>query len=221
VALNPPYPGSSVPSSVRNFREGCLEFVLERLLHDFANAIGGMLALSDHHLRNDTLEEGIAGSLQLINESAEHCRHLLIAAISALEVGSLEPELFPVSELYAEVQNILKALLPRSVTWESSLPDTDGLVRVPPVEFKQRCLALVSLDLEHGILNQASVTMTYAVQATTCWFSYRTTNQHDSGFAAAAADLLLPLVPAAEFVCCTRDETGFTVEFGLPLEAPT
>ncbi|HEY0789935.1 MAG TPA: hypothetical protein VGD78_02615 [Chthoniobacterales bacterium] len=218
MAFTPPHSPHRGPPLTRGFREGCLEFILERVLHDFANAIGGILALSEHHLRNDTLDEGIASSLGLISESAQHCCHLLTAASSALDIGSSERQLIPASELCAEVQKVLKAMLPRSVIWEASQPDTDGSVRVALTEFKQRCMALVSLDLEHARQHQATVTIGYAVHAGVCWFRYGTTNLHDPDFAAAAVILMEPLVPSKDFIRCTPGDVGSSVEFGLPLE---
>jgi hypothetical protein len=128
----------------RKFRD----FLLDRLTHDLSNSIGGIFSLSDHHLRvgfNDmaSLQE----SLQLIYQTCEESRKLLLLVGQLLNSEETEPDLIRVSTLLTEVGGMLTALLPRSVTLLHESPPVDGVVRVDRILFVRSFAQLASLAL--------------------------------------------------------------------------
>ena len=211
------YNGSSTRETL-SFRERSIKFVLDRVIHDFSNAIGGIVTLTDHHLQYDheQLDPRLSTSLQMIYDSAERCRGLLGAVSGVFDPGMNERMYVHADALAVEVGQLFQTLLPRSVRFTPLPPCSQSAVRVRPSDFKARWLAIASLDCR-DLKETAQVEFGCSVQDDLCWFRYRSSNG-DGPDVSEAGRILLPLAGVAERTCCQVTENGWAAGVGLPLE---
>ncbi|MBV9491962.1 MAG: hypothetical protein JO069_19885, partial [Verrucomicrobia bacterium] len=106
-------PPSPVPS--RSCQERFLQFVLDCVLHDFANATGGIVSLTEHHLEQNELDSRLQTSLGLIRDSAERCRIILAEVNSVLHPSANEEAYLRADALAETVVRLLRTFLPRMV----------------------------------------------------------------------------------------------------------
>jgi hypothetical protein len=214
------YNGSSTRETL-SFRERSIKFVLDRVIHDFSNAIGGIVTLTDHHLQYDQqrLDPRLSTSLQMIYDSAERCRALLGTVSGVFDPGMNERVYVHADDLAVEVGQLYQALLPRSVRFTPLPPCSQSAVRVRPSDFKARWLAIASLDCR-DLKETAQVEFGCTVQDDLCWFRYRSSNG-DKPDLSEASRILLPLTGAAERTICRVTEHGWVAGVALPLALET
>jgi hypothetical protein len=201
-----------------SFRERSIEFVLDRVIHDFSNAIGGIVTLTDHHLQYDHeyLDSKLSASLQLIHDSAEQCRTLLSAVNGAFDPGMNDRVYMYAGDLAGEVGQLFRALLPRSIRFRPMPSCSQSAVHVRPAEFKARWLAVASLDCQH-VKEAVQVEFGCTVEDGLCWFWYRSSNV-DRLNLAEIGRILLPLAGVAERTRCRITEEGLVAGAALPVE---
>jgi hypothetical protein len=125
-----------------------LDFLLGRLIHDFGNSVSGILSLTDYHLRAGVTDPALEDSLRLVYESAEGSRRLLILVADLLEPVEQQEAIVVAAELIGETGKKIATLLPRTVTFESSIRSAaQDAISVRPGAFSKGILTLVSLDL--------------------------------------------------------------------------
>lgn len=207
------------PSPLRfsSCRERVLQFVLDRVVHDFSNAAGGITALAAHHLEQNGLELGLQTSLQLIRESAEQCRALLSVVRSLLDPNMDDDAYIRAEDLAEGLGQLLRLLLPRSVRFEPILPRPQAVVRVRPPEFQMRWLGVASLGCE-GLYGPGHIAFGWVAEGGLCWFTYRSSNPRGPAIIEHAAQILLPLAGAVERLRCQTQGWDFTAQVALPLE---
>lgn len=212
------YNGSSYPESP-SFRERSIEFALDRVIHDFSNAIGGIVTLTDHHLQYDHehLDPRLGASLRLIHDSAEQCRSLLSAVSGAFDLGMNDRVYMRAGDLAGEVGQLFQALLPRSIRFTPTPLCPQSAVQVRPAEFKARWLAVASLDCQRM---QAAVQVEFGctLEDGLCWFWYRSSNANRVNLTEIGR-ILLPLGGIAERTRCRLTEEGLVAGAALAVES--
>lgn len=210
--------GSSTPEPP-SFRERSLEFVLDRVIHDFSNAIGGIVTLTDHHLQYDReqLDPRLSASLQLIHDSAERCRALLSAVSGSFDRSMNDPLYMHAGDLADEVGRLLQLLLPRSIRFTPMPACSQSPVRVRPVDFKARWLAIASLDCQR-LEGAGQVEFGCTIEGSLCWFRYRSSNV-DWPDISEVERILLPLVDSREHVDYSVSENEMVAGVAFTLEA--
>jgi hypothetical protein len=129
-------------------RSPYLDFLLERLIHDFGNSVSGILSLADYHLRAGVTDPALEDSLRLVYESADGSRRLLILVAELLEPVEQQEAIVVAAELIGQTGKKIATLLPRTVTFESSIRSTaQDTISVRPGAFSKGILNLVALDL--------------------------------------------------------------------------
>ena len=125
-----------------------LDFLLGRLIHDFGNSVSGILSLADYHLRAGVTDPALEDSLRLVYESADGSRRLLILVADLLETVENQEAIVVAAELIGQTGTKIATLLPRTVTFESSIRSTvQDTISVRPGAFAKGILNLVALDL--------------------------------------------------------------------------
>ena len=209
------YTSSSTPEC-RSFRERSLQFVLDRVIHDFSNAVGGIASLTDHHLQYDRLDPRLEASLRLIHESAEQCRALLFAANGAFDSSMNDRAYMHAGDLAGEVGQLLQVLLPRSIRFKPMPPCSKSVVQVRPADFKARWLAIASLDCQ-SLKGAGQVEFGCTVENDLCWFWYRSSNP-DWPDLSEIGRILWSLAGVPERTTCEVGEEGLVAGAALPLE---
>jgi hypothetical protein len=201
-----------------SFRERSIEFALDRVIHDFSNAIGGIVTLTSHHLQydHDHIDSRLSASLRLIHDSAEQCRTLLTAVTGAFDPGMNDRVYMHAGDLAGEVGQLFQTLLPRTIRFTPMPPCPRSPVHVRPAEFKARWLAVASLDCQH-VKGAVQVEFGCTAEDGLCWFWYRSSNV-DRTDLAELGRILLPLAGAAERVNCRITEKGLVAGVALPVE---
>lgn len=129
-------------------RSAYLDFLLGRLIHDFGNSVSGILSLADYHLRAGVTDPALEDSLRLVYESANGSRRLLILVADLLEPVEKQEAIVVATELVGQTGTKIATLLPRTVTFESSIRSTaQDTISVRPGAFSKGILNLVALDL--------------------------------------------------------------------------
>jgi len=124
------------------------DFLLRRVVHDLGNSISGINSLSDYHLRSGVNDPGLEESLQLIRESAEQSRELLMAVGDLLQPAETEAELVEVQTLIEEAAKMLSLLLPRSIKLETTgMERNNAIISVLRGDFLRKLLAIVAMDV--------------------------------------------------------------------------
>jgi len=207
-------PALDLPS----FRERSIEFVLDRVIHDFSNAIGGIVTLTEHHLQYDEaqLDPRLSASLQLIHDSAEQCRTLL-----AVVTGTFDPDMndrvyMPAGTLADELGRLFQALLPRTIRFAPMPPCAPSAVHVQPADFKARWLAVASLDCQSA-KDATGVEFGCTVEDRFCWFWYRSSNLNHVNLSEIKR-ILLPLAGIAGRISCQITDKGLVAGAALPVE---
>ncbi len=176
---------------VAAYRQWYLQLVVERLLHDFSNVVGGVLALTEHHLQEGGLESSVQTSLELIRDGGSQGRELLA------EVGGLLSEdgaaLHRASELCREIAAALRTFLPRRVALEVQAFAGEGVVWASAPDWKRRWLAVAALTL-HGDPPHA-VHFGCSLAGSACRFTFEPI---DGGSGASAALVSAALTPESE-----------------------
>jgi hypothetical protein len=129
-----------------SFKADLWYFLLLRTLHDLGNSISGILTLSTHHLRNDLPAEEVAESFELIRESAEAARQMLVAVGSLTDEESLGPELVRVSDFLHELLRDLQIIVPRSVNLHLDRSSSGAVIEVDQVRLRQAFFTLVAAN---------------------------------------------------------------------------
>jgi hypothetical protein len=206
----------SSPGKAWTCRERFLQFVLDRVVHDFSSAIGGIICLMEHHLEHDRLEPGLQTSLNLIRDSVEQCRGLLSGVSSALHPSVDDHSYVRAGDLVDGVGRLLQLLLPGSIRLVPTGPSSQAIVRVSPPDFKMRWLAIAGVECE-SLPGASQVGFGATTKDGLCWFYYRSSNPHWAGSISEAQQILLPLAGSLEHLRCQAGSQGFLVEVGLPL----
>jgi hypothetical protein len=211
------YNGLSNPD-LPSFRERSIEFALARVIHDFSNAIGGIVTLTDHHLQYDHghIDSRLSTSLQVIHDSAEQCRTLLSAVSGLFDPGMNDQVYMYAGDLAGEVGQLFQALLPRSIRFTPMPPCSQSAVQVRPAEFKARWLAIASLHCHH-VQEAVQVEFGCTVEGGLCWFWYRSSNAGRLD-RSEIQRILLPLAGATERTSCRITEKGLVAGAALPVE---
>jgi hypothetical protein len=201
----------------RNFCEECLSFLLARVIHDLGNSVGGILSLSDHHLRAGIGEPALEESLRLIYDSSQAARKLLLTVGEILHPASLEPEVVRLSELMSELEAILRLLLPRSLELVLIPSPGDGFVRVVRNQFTRHFLSLVSLDIGSERVNPGSISVGYRIEGHRARLQYDSAIRNNPRLGAQAIALFEDIVGSPEQMSCTQDDTNFSFAFYFSL----
>ena len=201
----------------RNFYEECLAFLLSRVIHDLGNSVGGILSLSDHHLRAGVGEPALEESLRLIYDSSQAARKLLLTVGEILHPASVEPEVVRLSELLSELESILRLLLPRSLELVLTSSPGDGFVSVVRNQFTRHFLSLVSLDIGSERVSPGSISVGYRIEGDRARVQYDSAIRNNPRLGAQAMALFEDIVGSPEQMSCTQDDTNFSFAVYFPL----
>ena len=201
----------------RNFCEECLAFLLSRVIHDLGNSVGGILSLSDHHLRAGVGEPALEESLRLIYDSSQAARKLLLTVGEILHPASLEPEVVRLSELLSELEAILRLLLPRSLELVLISAPGDGFVSVVRSQFTRHFLSLVSLDIGSERVSPGSISVGYRIEGNRARVQYDSAIRNNPRLGAQAIALFEDIVGSPDQLSCTQDDTTFSFAVYFPL----
>jgi len=201
----------------RNFYEECLAFLLSRVIHDLGNSVGGILSLSDHHLRAGVGEPALEESLRLIYDSSQAARKLLLTVGEILHPASVEPEVVLLSELLSELEAILRLLLPRSLEFVLISSPGDGFVSVVRNQFTRHFLSLVSLDIGSERVSPGSISVGYRIEGDRARVQYDSAIRNNPRLGAQALALFEDFVGSPEQMSCTQDDTNFSFAVYFPL----
>jgi hypothetical protein len=219
VVLGPrTFHNESLTLEPASFRERSIEFVLDRVIHDFSNAIGGIVTLTDHHLQydRDQLDSRLSASLELIHNSAEQCRALLGVVTAAFDPGMNAGVYMDAGALAGELGQLFQALFPRTVRFTPMPLCSQAAIHVRPADFKARWLAVASLDCQHA-KDTIQVKFGCTLEDGFCWFRYRSSNLNQADLCEIKRTLL-PLAGIAERTVCEVTEEGFVAGVALPVE---
>ena len=201
----------------RNFYEECLAFLLSRVIHDLGNSVGGILSLSDHHLRAGVGEPALEESLRLIYDSSQAARKLLLTVGEILHPASVEPEVVRLSELLSELESILRLLLPRSLELVLTSSPGDGFVSVVRNQFMRHFLSLVSLDIGSERVSPGRISVGYRIEGDRARVQYDSAIRNNPRLGAQAMALFEDIVGSPEQMSCTQDDTNFSFAVYFPL----
>lgn len=186
-------------------------------MHDLGNSVGGILSLSDHHLRAGVGETALEESLRLIYDSSQAARQLLLTVGEILHPASLEPEVVRLSELMKELEGIFRLLLPRSLELVFFPSPGEECVRVVRNQFVRHFLSLVSLDVGSERVRPARISVSYRVEGDCARVQYDSTIRSNPELDAEAIALFEDLVDSPERMSCTQDQENFSLALCLPL----
>jgi signal transduction histidine kinase len=99
----------------------CLRFVLGRVIHDLSNSISGISSLSRFHLRGVVADPELRESLELIQQSADSSRNLIVAVASFLNPMRSSEEILKASDLVRETGQLISLLIPKSLQFETRI----------------------------------------------------------------------------------------------------
>jgi len=201
----------------RNFYEECLAFLLSRVIHDLGNSVGGILSLSDHHLRAGVGEPALEESLRLIYDSSQAARKLLLTVGEILHPASVEPEVVRLSELLSELEAILRLLLPRSLDLGLISSSGDGFVSVARNQFTRHFLSLISLDIGSERVTPGSISVGYRVEGDRARVQYDSAIRSNPRLGTQAMALFEDIVGSPEQMSYTQDDTNFSFAIYFPL----
>jgi hypothetical protein len=154
--------------------EKYLAFLLDRLVHDLSNSIGGIFSLSDHHLRTGLTDvQSLEESLKLIYRSCEESRRILLLVGQLLQSEPSSAELTRVSALLAEVDDTLRLLLPRSVELICKASTEDGAVRVERNRLMRHFAELFSLTVPRTAREPAKILLATTIEPDLATILYR------------------------------------------------
>jgi hypothetical protein len=192
--------------------------VLDRVVHDFSNAIGGIVTLTGHHLEydRDLFDPRLSASFHLIHDSAEQCRVLLATITGVFDPGMNDRVYLQAGALADDIGRLFQALLPRTVRFTPMAPCSESAVYVRPSDFKARWLAIASLDCQHAT-DAVEVKFGCTVEGGLCWFWYRSSSVDEVNLPEIRR-ILLPLARVAERTSCHVTEKGLVAGAALPVE---
>ena len=161
-----------------SFSKICLEFVLGRLIHDLANSISGIESLSRYHLRGNIADSELKESLELIQQSANSGRDLLVAVGNLLHPTEIREELVRVSEIVTETGKLLVALMPKSIQFQAQIGtvDTDA-ISVSRSAFQRAILTLLAVNLGSRRVSAGMIELQSSTQEDQIAIEYRSTIQ--------------------------------------------
>jgi len=210
----------SEPSFARepqSARELFLQFVLSRVVHDFSNAVSGIVSLAGHHLEHDQLEPGLQTSLGMIRATAEQCRLLLSSTGELLYPSADDYAYVRATDLVDGVRRLLHIFLPRSVRLDPAAAAAPAVaVRACSLEFTKRWLAIAGVDCA-GLQSRGSLGFDVRTEGGLCWFTYRSANTEWAGRVPDAERILLPLAAGPDAIRCVVKNNGFVAEVALPV----
>jgi hypothetical protein len=186
-------------------------------MHDLGNSVGGILSLSDHHLRAGVGETALEESLRMIYDSSEGARQLLLTVGEILHPASLEPEVMRLAELMSELEGIFRVLLPRNLELAFTSSPQEGLIRVARNQFVRHFLSLVSLDIGSSRVSPASISVSYQIEGDRAKVQYHSTVGNNPQLDAQAIALFEDFVDDPTQMICTQDENNFSFAIYFPL----
>jgi hypothetical protein len=186
-------------------------------MHDLGNSVGGILSLSDHHLRAGVGETALEESLRLIYDSSQAARQLLLTVGEILHPASLQPEVVRLSELMSELEGIFRLLLPRSLDFVFIPSPGEEFIRVLRNQFVRHFLSLVSLDVGPERVSPARISVSYRVEGDRARVQYDSTIRSNPELDAEAIALFEDIVDSPEQMSCTQDEENFSFAVYFPL----
>lgn len=186
-------------------------------MHDLGNSVGGILSLSDHHLRAGVGETALEESLRLIYDSSQAARQLLLTVGEILHPASLEPEVVRLSELMSELEGIFQLLLPRSLDFVFIPSPGEEFIRIVRNQFVRHFLSLVSLDVGPERISPARISVSYLIEGDRAKVQYDSTIRTNPELDTEAIALFEDIVDSPEQMNCTQDEEKFSFAVYLPL----
>jgi hypothetical protein len=202
--------------SLGKFYRVYLEFILRRVVHDLGNSISGINSLSDYHLRSGVDDPDLGESLELIRDSAEHSRDLLIMVGDLLQPPETAEELVKPSELLREATKIVTMFLPRAVQVEAAGGEDDGTaISVVRGDFLRKALALAAMDVNHLRIASGKICFGWAREGEKMRIFYRSNFQPPSDLQSRAPDLMSHVSRDVE-VRASRQEDEFILSLYFP-----
>jgi hypothetical protein len=194
-----------------------LEYILRRVIHDLGNSISGINSLSDYHLRSGVDDPGLEESLELIRDSAEHSRDLLITVGDLLQPPETAEELIKPSELLREAAKIVTMLLPRAVQVEVAEGEDDGTTCISVVrgDFLRKVLALAAMDVSHLRIASGKICFGWVAEGEKMRVFYRSNFHPPSDLRGRAPDLMSHVSRDVE-VRSSHQEDEFTLSMDFP-----
>lgn len=186
-------------------------------MHDLGNSVGGILSLSDHHLRTGVGETALEESLRLIYDSSQSARRLLLTIGEIMHPVSLEPEVVRLAELMSELEGIFRLLLPRNLELVFTPSSEEGTIRVARNQFVRHFLSLVSLDIGSNRVSPASITVSYQTEGDRAKVQYDSTVGENPHLDVQAVALFEDFVDDSTQMSCTQDEKNFSFAVFFPL----
>jgi len=195
-----------------------LEFILRRVVHDLGNSISGINSLSDYHLRSGVNDSGLEESLELIRDSAEHSRDLLVMVADLMQPAETAEEPVKPAELIQEASKIVKMLLPRSVQLEIAQNEDDSSTTVSVLrgEFLRKILALAAMDVNHLRIASGKICLGWDREESRIRIFYRSTFNPASDLRSNARALMEHVSRDVE-VSSSGEGEEFTITLSFPL----
>lgn len=189
-------------------------------MHDLGNCVGGILSLSDHHLRAGVGEAALEESLRMIYDSSQGARRLLLTVGEILHPASLEPEVVRLAELVSELEGIFRLLLPRSLELAFIPLTREGSIRVVRNQFMRAFLSLVSLDIGPYRVKPASIAVSYQIEGDRAKVQYDSTIGNNPELATQATGLFRDFGYDVADLSYTQDRKKFSLAVYFPLWPP-
>jgi len=114
------------------------------IAHDFNNQLTVMLGNARYVLRQVEDDPDLKDALTDLNRAAEHCAQLTRSLLAFSRRDAASPQPLNVNDVVAEVQELLRPLIPTSIDFEVTTRDDVELVEADPTQLQQ---VLVNLAL--------------------------------------------------------------------------
>jgi len=114
------------------------------IAHDFNNQLTVMLGNARYVLREVEDDPELKDALTDLHRAAEHCAQLTRSLLAFSRRDSASPQALNVNDVVAEVQELLRPLIPTSIDFEVTTRDDVELVEADPTQLQQ---VLVNLAL--------------------------------------------------------------------------
>jgi hypothetical protein len=152
----------------------CLRFVLGRVIHDLSNSISGISSLSRFHLRGVIADPELKESLELIQQSAESSRNLIVAVANFLNPMGSSEEVIKAADLVRETGQLISLLIPKSLQFETRTEGGDSdLICVFRDRFSSQVLTVAAFQFQETRAPAGKVSLECETKGERVEVSYR------------------------------------------------
>jgi hypothetical protein len=201
-----------------SFKTELWRFLLLRTVHDLGNSVSGILTLSTHHLRNELQAEEVIESFQLIRESAESARQLLMAVGSLTDEESQGPELVRVSEFLKDLVHQLELIVPRSISLHLEGDPSDAVIEIDAGRLRLAFVMLVAANCLSSGARAGNIRFREEAESGKIWIVYTSEHKADFELGRQAAEIFEKLDPPPDDLTWIETDEELKLRIGyLPV----